>query len=406
MIGSERSATAAALSGAVVEVARAVEGVQLAVTDRVIRALGPTFGLPARAQRSGTRAVHATIRATTRLVVITAAPVLERTAPASAVSLHDTGVGAVGLAALGSAWGDRMTGRTAALAAPMTARLDGRPLRLDRDSLASAYPAAASTVVVFVHGLGGSELAWGREESFATRLTEDTGVSCVHVRYTTGRHISDNGCDLDLLLTALHGAWPIPVQRLVLVGHSMGGLVLRSAVERGTQAGSPWLPAVSDVFHLGSPHHGAPLERVAAATAAALRRVPETAPLGRLLDTRSVGVKDLRHGAIVESDWRGVDVDRDRQDHKSEVPLLPTARHHFVAATLTRRGEGRAAELIGDLLVPPSSATGRVQQRLRPSFPPEAARHVGRAHHLDLLDHPEVYALLLEALTPSCRGSR
>ena len=158
------------------------------------------------------------------------------------------------------------------------------------------------------------------------------------------------------------------------------------------------MPTVSDVFHLGSPHRGAPLERVAAAASAALRRLPETAPFGRLLDTRSAGVKDLRHGAIVEPDWAGVDVDRDRRDHGTDVPLLPTARHHFVAATLTRRGEGRAAELVGDVLVPPSSATGQGAEAVRTPFPPE----VGTARRTSAPPRP---ARPPRGLRPAARGA-
>ena len=288
----------------------------------------------------------------------------------------------------------------------MAVRHEGRPLSLDRAQLAAAHPDASSTVVVFVHGLGGTEHAWGDRESFAARLTDETAASCVRVRYTTGRHIHANGRDLDVLLAGLTRGWPVPVERLVLVGHSMGGLVLRSAIHSGVGSGASWVPLVSDVFHLGSPHRGAPLERWAAASSAALHRLPETAPFARLLDTRSAGVKDLRHGAIVEADWAATDPDTDREDHAGDVPLLPTARHHFVAATLTSRRGGLLAERVGDVLVPPSSATGQGPAGRRTAFPTDRARHVGRAHHLDLLDHPEVYAMIRDVLTPSCRGSR
>ena len=406
MIGSERAAAVSALSGAVVEVARAVEDVQRAVGDRVLGTLGPSSARPAAAHRGATAAVHASIRGTTRLVDLVSAPLLAASAPADARPLDQTRRGALALGALGSAWGDRLRGRTAALAPPMSVRSQGRPLALDPAALAATHPLASPTVVVFVHGLGGTEHAWGGEDSFAARLSEETGASCVQVRYTTGRHIHANGQDLDLLLADLAGSWPVSVRRLVLVGHSMGGLVLRSAIHAGTDAGSVWVPLVSDVFHLGSPHRGAPLERWAAATAAGLRRLPETAPLARLLDTRSAGVKDLRHGAIVAADWAGTDPDRDRQDHVGDVPLLPTARHYFVAATLTRRRDALLAELLGDVMVPPSSATGQGADQRRTAFPTDGARHVGRAHHLDLLDHPEVYAMIREVLTPSCPGSR
>ena len=406
MIGSERAAAVSALSGAVVEVARVVEDVQNALTERVGGALGPSYAVPATAHRVATAGVHATVRGTTRLVDLVVAPILAASTPASATPLHETRRGALALGALGSAWGDRMRGRTAALAPPMSLRHEGRPLRTDHQALVAAYPQASPTVVVFVHGLGGTERAWGESDSFAARLTEETSASCVHVRYTTGRPIHANGADLDQLLAGVVDAWPVPVERLVLVGHSMGGLVLRSAIQSATDVQSAWLPLVSDVFHLGSPHRGAPLERWAAAAASGLRRLPETSPFGRLLDTRSTGVKDLRYGALLESDAYDAAPDSDGEDRVGDVPLLPTARHHFVAATLTRSDRGRLAEWLGDVLIPPSSATGQGPSARRTAFPPDGARHVGRAHHLDLLDHPEVYAMIRDVLTPSCRGSR
>ncbi len=193
----------------------------------------------------------------------------------------------------------------------------------------------------------------------------------------------------------------------MLVGHSMGGLVLRSGIQSATDEQSAWVPLVTDVFHLGSPHRGAPLERWAAAASSGLRRLPETSPLARLLDTRSTGVKDLRYGALLDSDAYDAVLDRDGEDRVGDVPLLPTARHHFVAATVTRRrtrAAGRVARRRADPAVERDGPSDRAPSRT--AFPPDDARHVGRAHHLDLLHHPEVYAMLLDALRPSCRGSR
>ncbi len=405
MDGSERGAVVSALSGAVIEVARAVESVQHAVARRMQGALGPTYGVPVAGLDRMTSGVHATIRETARLVDLVATPVLAVTAAPHAAALHETRRGTLTLGALGSAWGDRLVGRTAALAPPMTLRHAGRPIEATPDALAAAYSEASNTVVVFVHGLGGTELAWGSDESFATQLTDETGASCLLVRYTTGRPVHANGRDLGQLLDQVFAAWPVPINRLVLVGHSMGGLVLRSALALGEEADLSWIPLVSDVFYLGAPHHGAPLERGAAWVSATLRRLPETTAFARLLDTRSAGVKDLRHGALQEADWAGFDPDSDRDDHTEDVPLLPSANHHFVAATLPRDGRSLLAGLVGDVMVSPSSATGTGATARRTPFPADRARFIGRAHHLDLLDHPEVYALLSEALRPSCPGS-
>ena len=54
------------------------------------------------------------------------------------------------------------------------------------------------------------------------------GVTPVYLRYNPGRHISENGRDLAHRLQALVDAWPVPVEAISILAHSMGGLVSRS----------------------------------------------------------------------------------------------------------------------------------------------------------------------------------
>jgi hypothetical protein len=125
--------------------------------------------------------------------------------------------------------------------------------------------------------------------------------------------------------------------------------------------------------------------------AAQLARLPETRPLARVLTLRSVGIKDLRRGTLVEADWTGRDLDALIPGGHTHVPLHDGARHFVVLATLSRNPEGRAADLLGDLLVPPRSATGDTGDDDRLAFPPDHVHRIGGLHHFDLLDHPVVY---------------
>jgi hypothetical protein len=311
--------------------------------------------------------------------------------------------GRVALAVLNGAHGDLVQREAPALALDMTVRVAGRVVPVTTAALAEAFPGANGRLAVFLHGLTETETSWcfkaerhhGRPGvTYGTQLQEDLGLTPVYLRYNTGLHISDNGRSLDRLLAALVEAWPVPVQDVVLIGHSMGGLVARSALHQaggGTLDAHAWTHLVRDTITLGSPHLGAPLERGVHRLAAALDRLPETRPLARLLTLRSVGIKDLRHGTLVEADWADRDLDALAPGAHTHVPLLDGARHFVVLATLSRNPAGPAADLLGDLLVPPRSASGDTGDDDRLAFPPDHVHRLGGLHHFDLLNHPRVY---------------
>jgi pimeloyl-ACP methyl ester carboxylesterase len=288
---------------------------------------------------------------------------------------------------LNGAFGDRLADRYPPLATSMRIRVDGADLEPDPVALGRHYPTAAPSVVVFVHGVIETDEWWG--EDFATRLTRDLACSTVQIRYNSGRHVSDNGADLADLLEWLVTAWPLPLRQLALVGHSMGGLVARSALHQAFETGRTWPHRTGHLVCLGTPHTGAPLERGANALAWGLRRFDESAPLAALLAARSAGIKDLRHGSLHQQDWLGADPDA---LHRSPLhPYRPPAsvQHSNLAATLGT-SPGRLGHWIGDLLVPTDSA-------LAPT-PPARTHLIGGLRHRDLLTHDAVYAQLLDWL--------
>jgi hypothetical protein len=189
----------------------------------------------------------------------------------------------------------------------------------------------------------------------------------------------------------------------------MGGLVARSGLHQargGTAEARAWTHLVRDTVTLGSPHLGAPLERGVHRLAAQLARLPETRPLARLLTLRSVGIKDLRRGTLVEADWTDRDLDAIGPAGHTHVPLLDGARHFVVLVTLSRNPSGRAADLLGDLLVPPRSATGDTGDDDRLAFPPDHVHRLGGLHHFDLLNHPRVYEQIRRWLLDRPEGPR
>ncbi len=294
--------------------------------------------------------------------------------------LDDSPRGRLVLSAVNGLMGDRLVDDAPELAITMAARVDGRDVPCDRASLAAAYPDPTDQVVVFLHGLGESDDSWRRHAEtrgggYADRIAADGRWTPVLLRANTGLPVAANGVALASLLDDLVAAWPVRVRRLALVGHSMGGLIIRAACAVHVETRRrPWNRLVTDVVTLGTPHLGAPLERTVHAGARVLGLVPESAPFGRILEYRSVGILDLRGGLA------------------PDLQHLPHARYRLVAATLTRSARHPVGEALGDLLVRYPSAVGR-PRRGRPLFPDADVLHV-KGDHFDLLNHPEVDAAL------------
>ena len=311
-------------------------------------------------------------------------------------------VGATALAAINGLIGDQLEREESELQEPISIRVAGLPLTLDPETVAGAFPSPTPRLVVFLHGLMETEFAWRLGErrlgqSYGSSLARDLPCTPVYVRYNSGRHISENGASLADLLEALVQAWPVQVSELALVGHSMGGLVARSACHLASERGDAWVGRVRQVVSLGTPHLGAPLAQGVHYATTALGVLPETRPLAELLRRRSAGIRDLRQGSLVDEDWRDRDPDALRAAACAEVPLLDGTVHCFVSATLTRDPKHPLGRLVGDTLVLQPSASGRSRRR-RIGFDDEYGFHVGGTHHLALLNHPAVYPRLREWL--------
>ncbi len=314
--------------------------------------------------------------------------------------------GNLALAALNAVAGDRLGPDLAPLAIRMAVRADGCDVEPAAAEVAGAFPGAAPRMAVFVHGLAETENFWrrraGQSAPYGDRLRAEFGYTPVYVRYNTGRHISDSGHDLADLLERLMAAWPGQVDEILLAGHSMGGLVIRSACHYGREASAAWPGRVRHVFYLGSPHLGAPLARAAGLAGWALGRVPETRPFAALA-AGPASVRDLRHGYVLDDDWTGCGPDCCLRDHRCDAPLLATANHYAISAAVTADPGSPLGALVGDLLVQPASAHGRRGARQHIPFPVELGRGLGGMHHFDLLNHPDVWETMRGLLRPATR---
>ena len=410
-----------------------IGGVHLAVANRVFTLVGPTAAPVRVAHDAISRAVYTGVRTGFHAAGRAAGVGAARVAPAASRPPSATPRGAALLAAINGLIGDELEREGSALQEPMAIRVAGEVVEPPR--LGEAFPNAQPRLVVFLHGLMETEFAWslGGREPYGTRLERDLDCTALYVRYNTGRRISENGRSLAGLLGDVVAHWPVPVTEIALVGHSMGGLVARSACHlaslaaagagvdadapsadapaasiTGDAASAAWVTRVTHVVSLGSPHLGAPLEQAVHYASAALHALPETQPVGRFLRRRSGGIRDLRHGSLVDEDWRDRDPDALRAAACAEVPLLDGATHCFVAATVTRSPKHPLGRMIGDMLVLSPSASGRSRTR-RIGFRDEDGFHLGGANHFALLNHPKVYAQLHDWLgrpraLPPARG--
>jgi hypothetical protein len=306
--------------------------------------------------------------------------------------------GNLAIATLNAIVGDRLGPGLAPLAIRMAPRVGGRDVTADPGALAAAFPGATPRLAVFVHGLAETEDSWHRRDDgaggYGQRLAGELGYAPVYIRYNTGRHVSDNGKDLASLLGSLVDAWPERVDEVLLVGHSMGGLVIRSACHYGQQASAAWIDRVRHVFYLGSPHLGAPAARAAGYAGWVLSQAAETRPFVTMVNGTSSGIKDLRYGYLLADDWAGCDPDSCRRDHRRDTPLLAGASHYVISATITADPASALGAVAGDLLVQPASAHGRRGYRQQIPFAAESGRKIGGLHHFDLLDHPAVWAAM------------
>jgi pimeloyl-ACP methyl ester carboxylesterase len=370
-------------------VARIVEGVHASV----LRVRGPLGAADERPLGGITGFVYRSIHHTTHLVGSSLDAAL-----AGAQQLLDDGPGT-----------DAGAGREAVLSALNGVLGDhlertGNPLAIHMQLLRRSAPGPRP--LLLVHGLCMNERQWTREgHDHGQALATARGMSAMYLRYNSGRHISVNGAELAGLLESTLAAWPMPIEGLTIIGHSMGGLVARSAIHQAQAAGMRWPGLLRQLVFLGTPHHGAPLERGGNWLHRGLGISPYAAPFTRLSGLRSAGITDLRHGNLLASDWaEGRFVQRDA---RAVVPLPRGVACFAVAGTLTRsRPASRARDLDtrSDGLVSVASALGRhrvlARQLQLPLSQTFVAEGVG---HLGLLSSHAVHDQLLSWLQPPPR---
>jgi pimeloyl-ACP methyl ester carboxylesterase len=268
---------------------------------------------------------------------------------------------------------------------------------VERAALDCALPGAGPKVAIFVHGLMSTEGVWSMPGGgdYGASLAREQGITPVYLRFNSGLAIADNGSQLSGLLDRFVESYPVPIEELIAIGHSMGGLVIRSACHVARLEKRPWLPRLKKAIYVGTPHLGAPLERFGRVVTRVLRAIddPYTRLIGEIADLRSDGLKDLGNADLRHED-RAQPGARLR-DARHPVPRLPEIQHYLVASTLS--DATWVGPFFGDSLVPVRSATAGL---FDPSaLPPSHVKVLSGIHHIGLAHDPVVY----EAIAAFCR---
>jgi pimeloyl-ACP methyl ester carboxylesterase len=392
---------AADLRGAAQLATQAVLGVTR-ITEGVHQSVWRTLGVPGGAGGDRTRGLTGTvyngIRGATQLlgkgldgalagVAPLLEPLLDTTDSAQPESLRREAL----LAALNGVMGDRLAATGNPLATSMSLRWKGRALQ------EQVLPAALSPrVLLFIHGLCMNDLQWqpappagGHVDALAATLHAEP----IRLRYNSGQHISYNGRELSLQLERLLALWPTAIESISVVAHSMGGLVMRSALQQAQEGCMRWPQRLRHIVFLGTPHHGAPLERTGNWVGQLLRHTAYSAPFTRLVELRSAGITDLRHGLLLDSDWQGSGRFERRADTRTAVPLPTDVACFTVAATTAAQRSALTDRIVGDGLVPLHSALGQHDDAARCLDFADDTQHVCYGmNHMQLLHHAEVTA--------------
>lgn len=295
-------------------------------------------------------------------------------------------------AALNGVLGDYLEEHKNPLKITMQFRYQAKVVSLNRKSLKKAYPNCTGKILLMIHGSSMNDMQWTRKgHNHGTALAKELDKTSIYLHYNSGRHISTNGQDLSSLLEDLILAWPVTVEELIIVTHSIGGLVARSAMHYAQQGENNWIQYLQKIVFLGTPHHGAPLERAGSYLHTILELIPYTKPFMRLGKIRSAGVTDLRYGNLVDEDWQDNDRFKIHNDNRQNIPLPKNIDCYSVAGDNGKQGDMRP-RFIGDGLVDVKSALG---QHKNPDkdlhFKKENTWIAYETNHLDLLSKPEIY---------------
>ena len=289
--------------------------------------------------------------------------------------------------------GDYLENKENPLKINMQFRYQGKAFSLDSESLTKTYPAINGKIILMIHGSCMNDIQWTRNEhNHGTELAKELHKTPVYLHYNSGLHISTNGKKLNQLLEELVSNWPVAVDELIIIAHSMGGLVSRSALHYSEQQQHSWTKHIKKIIFLGTPHHGAPLEKIGNFLDVTLESIPYTKPFARLGKIRSTGVTDLRYGNLLDEDWKDSDRFKMQGDKRKNIPLPEKVACYSIAGVASKEKKPKTSILLGDKMVSVKSALGKHKKTVKNlNFKKENTYIAYETNHSELLSNLKIY---------------
>ena len=295
------------------------------------------------------------------------------------------------LSVLNGVIGDYLEEKENPLKIDMQFRYQSKAIQIDSESLKETYPKINGKILLMIHGSCMSDIQWNhKNHNHGEALSEELDKTPIYLNYNSGKHISTNGKDLNKNLQKLVKNWPVPVEEIVIIAHSMGGLLTRSALYYADQNNNKWRKHLKRVVFLGTPHHGSHLERIGNYMDLLLESLPYLKPFARLGKIRSAGVTDLRYGNLVDEDWQHSGRFERKGDQRKHIQLPNKIEFFAVAATIGKETAG-STRIFGDNLVEVKSALGQHKKTAKNlNFKEENTWIVYENNHLELLSNPKI----------------
>lgn len=305
------------------------------------------------------------------------------------------------LSILNGVIGDYLNKEQNPLALSMQFKYKGKAISLQPKAIQETYSKPSGKILLMIHGLCMDDLQWNKNgHNHGELLAKEFNFSPIYLRYNSGLHISKNGQHLSNLLEDLVQNWPVPIEEITILAHSMGGLVTRSAHNYATLEQKDWTKHLKKIIFLGTPHQGAPLERVGNHVDHLLEAIPYTRPFAKLGKMRSAGITDLRLGLLVEEDWENLDRFENKIKQATVLPLPKTIDCYVIAASIQSETADTPFYQLGDGLVPIKSALGQHKKATQSlQFKPTNTSIIYKTNHLELLTSLEVYQKIKQYLT-------
>ncbi len=297
------------------------------------------------------------------------------------------------LAVLNGVVGDYLQETNNSLEKSMEIRYEGTALSFDSSEIKKTIPKVNGKILLMVHGLCMNDRQWKyKNHNHGNQLASELNYTPLYLSYNSGLHISSNGQQLNTILEALSNAWPVPIEGISIIAHSMGGLVSRSAVHYASKEQKKWTKRLKKIVFLGTPHHGAPLEQIGNYIDRLFKLIHYIKPFARLGKMRSAGITDLRFGNLVDEDWKDQDRFEQRIDDRIFVPLPKKVNCYTIAATIGKEEKELSSILLGDGLVLPKSALGQHKKSDKKLYFKPSNSHIAfETNHMGLLNSLQVY---------------